>query len=316
MSPAPDIKRFASKLEKSFKGKIADRVGMKRLTTFRIGGLAELILYPRTLEDLETAVENARKFGVPWKMLGAGSNLLVLDGGVSEALINTCDAFLDLDIPEDAIDAGEETIVTVGAGVKLANAVKQCQIKGLTGIEWAAGIPGSLGGAVIMNAGSMGSSMSDSLEWVEWYVPGEGVERVKAEDIVFDYRWLERPPGAIVTRAGLRLTADDPKAIRETIVKGLKWRRINQPLSYPSAGSVFKNPEGDYAGRLIEECGLKGDRNGDAQISDLHANFIVNRGRAKSREVTDLIELARNKVKEKFGVDLELEIEIIGEELS
>ncbi|HUT52572.1 MAG TPA: UDP-N-acetylmuramate dehydrogenase [bacterium] len=320
--------QYAKRLAREFQGRVQERVGMKRHTTFRIGGMAELMVWPRDLADLSRAVELAKEMEAPWRILGHGSNLLVGDAGVAEVLIQIKDAFPAIEeMGEEAggknggtagseRTPGSAALVRFEAGVRLPAAVKRCQTDGLAGLEWAAGIPGSMGGAVIMNAGSMGKSMSDVIEWVEWFRPGRGVERVERKDLAYEYRRLTRPRDAAVVACGLRLVADDPRAIRERIVKGLKRRRQTQPLTYPSAGSVFKNPKNDYAGRLIEAAGLKGFRIGDAQISDLHANFIVNRGRARSREVKALIDKAREEIRKASGLELELEIELIGEELS
>ncbi len=317
-------KRFeqcAARLGKSIKGRVSRMVGMKRLSTFKIGGLAEVIVWPAELGEVQRIVELAAKMELPWRVLGAGSNLLVLDGGVHEVLVNLKQALPGSlsDAPgEDEQEAasGNGEIKMLEAGAELIKTVKHCQTNGLSGIEWAAGIPGTVGGAVKMNAGSLESSMSEVVEWVEWARPGKGIERVSRKDLDFKYRRLDMPGDAVVTACGVRLFHDEPRAIKERIVKGLKWRRQNQPLNYPSAGSVFKNPEGDHAARLIEEAGLKGERINDAQFSEVHANFIVNRGRARSRDVTALIDMAKGKVSEKFNVDLELEIEVIGEELS
>ena len=307
--------QYVKKLSQSFKGSVDERIGMKKFTTFKIGGLAQVIAWPKDTEDLENAVNLALEMELPWQILGAGSNLLVGDGGVNEILINLQNGYGQMDVPEPEMEEGKEIIHKIGAGVKISQAVKQYQKNGYCGLEWAAGIPGSIGGAVIMNAGCMGSCMADLVEWVDLYVPNKGVERIEKADLLFKYRKINCLEGSVVLGCGLKIKTEDPKTIRERIVRGLKTRRNSQPLSHPSAGSVFKNPEGDFAGRMIESVGLKAKRVGDAQISDLHANFIVNRGRARSRDVLNLIELAREKVQNQFGVLLELEIEIIGEEL-
>jgi UDP-N-acetylmuramate dehydrogenase len=307
------FQQYPRRLPPEFRGRVLERVGMKRYTSFRIGGLAELMVWPSDLASLRLAVAAVRELELPWRILGAGTNLLVGDGGVEEALINLAEACATL---ETRSEAGAVTEVALGAGVRLAAAVKFCQGRGLAGLEWAAGIPGTVGGAVAMNAGSLGSSMAESLMWVEWLLPDGGLRRAEREELDFSYRRLQRPEGAVVVGCGVRVSPDDPKAIRERIVKGLKWRRQRQPLSFPSAGSVFKNPPGDFAGRLIEQAGLKGERRGDAQISEVHANFIVNRGRALSREVKALIELSRERVRRGAGLELELEIELVGKELS
>jgi UDP-N-acetylmuramate dehydrogenase len=318
MSPSRKLfAQYAKKLGRDFSGKVQERVGMKRHTTFRIGGMAALMIWPKSLDELSRAIALAREMEAPWRVLGHGSNLLVGDGGVDEVLIRVNEAFSGIVIEREEGEEKSNTPVEarLEAGVRLPEAVKRCQMEGLSGLEWAAGIPGSVGGAVIMNAGSMGSAMSDVVTWVEWMAPGQGAERVMRPDLGYEYRRLARPSGAVVLACGARLRSDDRRAIRERIVKGLKLRRQTQPLTYPSAGSVFKNPRGDYAGRLIEAAGLKGLRVGDAQISEQHANFIVNRGRARSRDVKTLIERARDEVRKATGTELELEIEVIGEEL-
>jgi len=322
--PRKQFQQYLKKLEDGFSGRISERAPMKRHTTFRIGGFAEVMVWPASRLELERAAALADSMGLPWRIIGAGSNLLVLDGGLDEVLINLsdlregiepADVETGLAVEELAAGGGTEKLVRLSAGSRLTWAVKLCQERGLAGLEFAAGIPGSVGGAAIMNAGSQGSCMAEVIHFVEWMRPGKKPERKSRAELDYQYRRLNRPGDVVVTAVGLRLAEDDPKKIRERIVKGLKWRRQHQPLSYPSAGSVFKNPEGDYAGRLIEEAGLKGRRLGDAQISELHANFIVNRGRARSREVIELIDLARESVLKKFGLELELELEIIGKEL-
>ncbi len=318
MSLEMDFGSYTRRLSPCFSGRISERVAMKQYTTFKIGGMAEVMIWPRSIGDLEAALDLAGEMGLPWRTIGSGSNLLVGDGGVKEILVNLADAFQAADFgQEEGAGAGEGTIVAaIEAGVKIAKVVKSAQSLGLSGLEWAAAIPGAIGGALVMNAGSLGSCMADSVEWIRWLAPGEGVKTVEAGEARFAYRRLERPAGAVILGCGLRFKVEDPRAIRERIVKGLKWRRQTQPLALPSAGSVFKNPADDYAGRMIEAAGLKGKRAGDAQISEVHANFIVNRGRARSRDVIELIELARAEAERRFGVDLELELEVIGEELS
>ena len=311
-APRGRFEQYALRLADGFRGRVSERVGMKRYTTFRIGGLAEVMAWPADLDALRMAVAVARELELPWRVLGAGSNLLVGDGGVDEVLLSLSEMQAQVEIGAGA-DGAEAALP---AGEKLAAAIKVCAARGLAGLEWAAGIPGTVGGAVVMNAGSQGSSMSERLTWVDWLLADGQVRRTPRAELDFGYRRLARPEGAAVLGCGVALTSDQPRAIRERIVKGLKWRRQRQPLSHPSAGSVFKNPTGDHAGRLIEVAGLKGESRGDAQISELHANFIVNRGRALSRDVAALIELARSRVRETAGVELELEIEIIGKELT
>lgn len=310
--PRGDLGDFRRRLGEGFRGKLREREPMKGHTTFKIGGMADIMVWPETVSDIEAARDAAMASGVGLKTIGAGSNLLVGDGGIRGAVMNMSSSLDSFDVAGEDRESAE---VEMGAGVKLIKAVKETQTRGLAGLEWASGIPGAVGGAAVMNAGSLGGSMMDRVAWIEWLAPGGGVERISADRLQYGYRRLCLPEGAIVLGLAARLEKDDPKAIRERIVTGLKRRRQTQPLSHPSAGSVFKNPEGDHAGRLVEEAGLKGRRLGDAQISDLHANFIVNRGRARSRDVLELIALAREEVFKLAGIELELEIEIVGEEL-
>ncbi len=312
------VNEYLARLRPSLEGKAEGKVPMKHYTTFRIGGFADVMVWPRSLEELEATIRAAEEMEAEWEVVGAGSNLLVGDGGLQMVVINMGEISKDINRSEEEA-AGtdcESPVISLDAGLKLPFAAKQCRDAGLSGFEFAAGIPGSVGGAVIMNAGSMGACMGDVLEWVEWYKPGKGVQRKFRNDLEYDYRRLSHPPDAIVTACGIALQKDDPRSIRENIVKGLKWRRQNQPLSCPSAGSVFKNPPGDYAGRLIEEAGMKGAREGDAQVSELHANFIINRGRARSRDVLALIDRVRDEVEKAFKLSLELEIKVIGKEIS
>ncbi|MFO8058985.1 MAG: UDP-N-acetylmuramate dehydrogenase [bacterium] len=312
-------RKYLEKLRPRIQGRAEEKIPMKQYTTFRIGGFVDVMVWPRSLADLKEAIDAAQRMEIEWGILGAGSNLLVKDGGLDMVLLNMNEVLKDMDASDKngSFEAGAETgTVRLGAGLKLPRAAKECQERGLSGLEFAAGIPGSVGGGVIMNAGSMGTSMADVLEWVEWYTPERGLERVSRSELDYGYRRLSCPDRAVITACGVTLRKDDPRAVRERIVKGLKWRRQNQPLSYPSAGSVFKNPPGDYSGRLIEEAGLKGARQGDAQVSELHANFIINRGRARSRDVTVLIDRVREEVERSFKINLELEIKIMGEEIS
>lgn len=329
-TPRRRFEQYAAKLGRQIKGRLSEREGMKYHTSFRIGGLAEVMVWPRDLSEFSATVALAREMELPWRVIGLGSNLLVGDGGVEEVLISLGEGFQeiesnrevegartgDTEVPVRPVTSDDPPWIKLAAGVKLAKAVKYCQLRGMAGLEFAAGIPGGVGGAAVMNAGSLGSSMAAVLSWLEWWRPSTGPVRLTGQDLDYQYRRLARPSDAVVLACGLQLSPDEPRAIRERIVKGLKWRRQHQPLAHPSAGSVFKNPPGDYAGRLIEAVGLKGERMGDAQISDLHANFIVNRGRARSREVMALIERARKEVRKAFGIELTLELEVIGKELS
>ncbi len=300
-----EFEKLAEKLSRIISGRVEQRVLMKRFTTFKIGGLCELMVFPKDRFELAVVVESCEKAGLPWRVLGKGSNVLVKDGGLEEVVINLQEGF-------NWIEA-QDTTVRVGAGVKLNQLVKFCQEMGLAGLEFCAGIPGTVGGAIRMNAGAEGSEISERIVRVEFYRYPEGRYLKPKKELNFTYRSLELKAGEIIIGAEFELENDSPKAIRERIVQYLKKRRRTQPVAFASAGSIFKNPKGDYAGRIIEELGLKGLRIGDAQISDLHANFIINRGRAKAKEVMELINIIRERAKKEKGIELELEIEILGE---
>ena len=299
------MEKAAKELEKLIQGKVLYRVLMKRYTSFRIGGLAEVMAFPERTEDLSEAVDYCEEKGLPWRVIGKGTNLLVRDGGIDEVIINLSQTFHNVETTNDST-------VRVGVGMRLARLVKFCQVSGLAGVEFAAGIPGTVGGAIVMNAGADGREIANVIHKVSIYRPGLGITDIERKNLKFSYRDLEKPEGAIFLEAQFTLSQGDPVNIREEIVESLKKRRNSQPLSLPSAGSIFKNPPGDYAGRLIEKADLKSKRIGDAQVSEKHANFIVNRGRARARDVIELIELVRAEVKKRSGVELELEVEIIG----
>jgi len=298
---------LAEVLAAEMEGEVHERVSMRSHTSFRIGGLCELMVFPKTEAELELVISRGQAEQRPWRVIGAGTNLLVRDGGVEEILINLSRTFHQIQISRD----GE---VMAEAGLRLARLVKTCQVQGFTGLEFAAGIPGTVGGALAMNAGAMGSDMAAVVKRVRGLLPGSGSFQWQNKQLKFSYRSLERPAEVVFTSVHFQLQADDPKEIRARIIQGLWERRGRQPLHYPSAGSVFKNPPGRFAGQLIEEAGLKGERIGDAQISEKHANFIVNRGRARSRDVLALIERTRKAVEERTGIKLELEIEVIGKD--
>jgi len=302
-----DFAKAAEKLRKEISGRVEERVMMKRYTSFRIGGLCELMVFPDSAAELAKVVDFCGKAGLPWKILGRGSNLLVLDNDLEMVLISLQEGM-------KKIERVGETRVRAQAGANLNRLVKVCQDLGLSGLEWASGIPGSVGGAIRMNAGAEKKDISMFLKRVEFFREPKGVFSKNMDELKMGYREFEMPDKTIILAGEFELTPGKPRAIRSRIRGFIKRRRHTQPVHLPSAGSVFKNPAGAYAGRLIEEVGLKGLRLGDAQVSDMHANFIVNRGRAKARQVLELIDLIREKVRKEKGVKLELEIEIVGKE--
>jgi UDP-N-acetylmuramate dehydrogenase len=275
-------------------------------TSLRVGGPVSCLLRPLNLAGLQTAVQVLKNNHHPYFILGRGTNLLMRDAGSRAAAINLESGFSQI---EHMDSAGR---VKVGAGIRLNRFLRFCLKEALSGLEFIAGIPGSLGGALRMNAGTHAGEMADVCEAVLLLLSGGGLSRLSGPQLRFSYRNLELPPNSVVLEAEFSLTPSSREQIRNKIRTLLDTRKEKQPWRLPSAGSVFKNPPGDYAGRLIEAAGLKGIRVGDAQISTKHANFIVNRGQARASDILALIQLAQEKVAQEFGVNLELEIEIIG----
>jgi UDP-N-acetylmuramate dehydrogenase len=290
-------------IRRSFRGRIAINEPLDRYTTFRIGGPADLYLEPLDKADALELIRGLRRQGVPYFLMGNGSNILVADEGIRGAVVNLEHGF-------NYVDAGDDGVITAGAGIRLAKFVDFCIGRGCKGAEMLAGIPGTLGGGIIMNAGAYGGEISDHLLGVE-VIRGDALVRIAKEDAGFAYR-TSALASDVVLEASFRFpagsTEDMKVARRETMLK----RNRSQPVQLPNAGSIFKNPAGDYAARLIESSGLKGRAVGSAEISELHANFIVNKGGASARDVLALAEIARREVQERFGVRLELEIKLVG----
>lgn len=278
---------------------------MSRHTTFAIGGPADLFISPKTTEQLAGALAAIRRCGVPFLLLGNGSNMLVADAGYRGAVICTTEM--------DDVRAGEDGTLVAQAGALLGRVARRAQRAGLTGAEFSGGIPGSVGGAVFMNAGAYDGQMAGIVEKTE-YLDGEGnLRTLTGEEHCFGYRSsaFRAHPDWTVVRTTMRLQPGDPAAILDKMNDFAQRRRDKQPLNYPSAGSTFKRPEGYFAGRLIEDAGLKGVSVGAAQVSEKHAGFLINRGGATCDEMLRLIELVQQRVREKFGVELECEVRIV-----
>lgn len=278
---------------------------MSRHTTFAIGGPADLFISPKTTEQLAGALAAIRSCGVPFLLLGNGSNMLVADAGYRGAVICTTEM--------DDVRAGEDSTLVAQAGALLGRVARRAQRAGLTGAEFSGGIPGSVGGAVFMNAGAYDGQIAGIVEKTE-YLDGEGnLRTLTGEEHCFGYRSsaFRAHPDWTVVRTTMRLQPGDPAAILDKMNDFAQRRRDKQPLNYPSAGSTFKRPEGYFAGRLIEDAGLKGVSVGAAQVSEKHAGFLINRGGATCDEMLRLIELVQQRVREKFGVELECEVRIV-----
>jgi UDP-N-acetylmuramate dehydrogenase len=280
---------------------------MERFTTFRVGGKAEAVCFVEDSGCLERVLAYAKGTATPYLVVGRGSNLLVKDGGVMGLAIILRGKLALFERTGEKRDR-----VFAGAGLHLSECLNACRQEGLGGLEFLAGIPGTVGGAVAMNAGAWGKETGDVVCEVEIILPsGERVTRYRS-DLHFSYRRFSMPEGAVIVKVGFQGIPENPEAVEQRMRHYLELRKKTQPLEYPSGGSVFKNPPKDYAGRLIEKVGLKGFRIGGAMISGKHANFIVNTGGATAGDVLALMEVARKKVKEETGVDLEPEIRVVG----
>jgi UDP-N-acetylmuramate dehydrogenase len=279
---------------------------MREYTSMKVGGPAELFLLPRSVEALADAWRLLADAGIPARAIGNGSNLLVRDGGVPGAVVSLAR------LPARVEVEGDEVVATTPW--LLLRLVGECHRHGLTGLEWASGIPGCLGGAVTMNAGCHGHEMRDHVRAVAVIGPDGRLAWWSAAELAYGYRSSRlRRERVVAVAARLALERGDLAEAQRLVRHYLTVRKATQP-SGNNAGSMFKNPPGDFAGRLIEAVGGKGRRQGDAEISPKHANFIVNHGRATCEDVLALVAWARDAVRDRFGIELELEVEVIGEE--
>lgn len=280
---------------------------MARHTSFRVGGPADRFVIPESETELREAVLDCKKSGRPWYMIGNGSNLLVGDKGFRGTIINT-ERLAELEVQKN------ENIIIAGAGVMLSKLANTAAREELTGLEFAAGIPGTVGGAVMMNAGAYGSEMKNVLLWADVMDQDGNVKLMKNEELELGYRTscLERL-GLFTVRAAFKLTPGDPEVIRSQMEELARKRKEKQPLEYPSAGSTFKRPEGHFAGKLIEDAGLKGFSVGGAAVSEKHAGFVINKDHGTAADILGLCNEVKRRVKESSGVDLELEVKLLGE---
>ena len=287
--------------------KIGNDVPLSRYTSFQIGGPAKRMAFPASGEQLVLLHSFAASCGARPLIIGKGSNLLAADEGLDRLVIQTAEGLQKL-------EAGEEPgTVLAESGVSLARLAEFARRQGLSGLEFAHGIPGTLGGAVCMNAGAYGGEMAQVVESAAVLFPEEGVRILSREELNFGYRHsvLTERPDAVVLHAVLRLSPGDPEVIGAQMRELMAKRKASQPLEYPSAGSTFKRPEGHYAAALIDQCGLKGLSVGAAKVSEKHAGFVINRGGASFADVTELIRRIQAAVLEKTGVQLEPEVKIL-----
>ncbi|MBN2032164.1 MAG: UDP-N-acetylmuramate dehydrogenase [Deltaproteobacteria bacterium] len=319
----PECYEMKKKAERSFPGamdeaqrktlidlfaeKVLFEQPMEQWTTFRVGGNADALCFVEDMFTLRRVLEYAKKTSTPYLILGKGSNLLVKDLGLRGLALLLRG---HLALMERSEKEGDH--LSAGAGLHLSNLLNECRRRGLGGLEFLAGIPGTVGGAVLMNAGAWGKETADVLQEIEiMSSSGELIKKNRAK-LHFAYRSLDMLEGSVVVKATFKCTKRSSEEVEERMRHYREKRKNSQPLEYASGGSVFQNPPGDFAGRLIEQVGLKGFRVGGAVISSKHANFIVNTGGAKACDVLALMDLARKKVREKMGVDLQPEIRVVG----
>ncbi|MGD7051920.1 UDP-N-acetylmuramate dehydrogenase [Sutcliffiella horikoshii] len=300
------MEALLKELQEKEVGKVLPNEPLANHTTMKIGGPADVLVEPKSLEKLQETMETINKYKVKWTAIGRGSNLLVSDLGIEGVVIKLGNGMDHLELEGDEVH--------VGGGYSLIKLVTIISKKGLTGLEFAGGIPGSVGGAVYMNAGAHGSDMSKVLKKAHILFEDGKMEWLTADELNFSYRTslLQKERPGICLEAVLNVEQGNREEVVAQLQKNKDYRRDTQPFSYPCAGSIFRNPLPNYAGQLIEKAGLKGHKIGGAKVSDMHANFIVNDDGAKAQDVLDLIEYIKETILEKYNVQLETEVEIIG----
>lgn len=300
------FERFKNWLNENMPGCFRENEPMKAHTSFRIGGPADILVIPSDANQLEKVVKEARTEGIPLTIIGNGSNVLVKDKGIRGVVVKLGNALRSMECSGDKL--------TAEAGVSLAAIANKAAACGLTGLEFAVGIPGSLGGAVFMNAGAYDGEMRKVVAQVTVLTSDGKIEVLSNEDLEFGYRHSSiQDNGAIIISVEMQLAIGDINEIRAKMADFTNRRTTKQPLDIPNAGSMFRRPPGYYAGTLIEEAGLKGYMVGDAQVSTKHAGFVVNVGNATAADVLRLIGEVQEKVYAHAGVRLEPEVRIYGE---
>ena len=285
-------------------GKVIENIDLKKYTTYKAGGIGRVLVIPKDIESLQKLFNYINKNNIKYKMLGLGSNLIFGDD-IYEGILIKLDEFNDVNI--------SDTTIRVGAGYSLIKLSLLAARNDLAGLEFASGIPGTVGGAIYMNAGAYKSDMGYIVKEIKVLTPDNEIITMSNKELDFHYRtsYLQKNPGYICLEATLNLYKGDRNAILD-VFRDRKKRRIEtQPLDYPSAGSVFRNPPDDFAGRLIEELGYKGKKIGGAMVSTKHANFIINVGNAKGNDIKKLILEIQEKVKEKYDIELKVEQEFV-----
>lgn len=302
-----DLNTVYNELKTSIPGSsVLKNADMSAYTTFRAGGSADILVLPNSSDDLIAALKILNNSGINVYFLGCGSNVLIAPGGVRGAIIKLDNCFNELHIDGNKI--------TAGASVRLSSIAHFALANGLTGLEFAAGIPGSVGGGVYMNAGAYGGELKDCTTEVSVLKNDFTYKTYLKDELEFGYRYsVFKNTGEIITKAVFELSPGDPEEIKAAMNDLALRRREKQPLEYPSAGSTFKRPPGYFAGTLIEQCGLKGFSCGGAQVSEKHAGFVINKGGATAQDILNVIHHVQNTVLKEKGILLETEVQIIGE---
>jgi UDP-N-acetylmuramate dehydrogenase len=283
-------------------------------TTFQVGGPADALALPGDEKELVALLEGCRAEALPMTVLGGGANTLVRDGGVRGVVIRLDKGFRGIALDQNAPGG---PAIEAGAGVKIPALVRFAAEGGWQGVECLSGVPGTVGGALAMNAGGAEKFIGEAVESVRWVRLAQGcVAELPAQQINFSYRNAHLPEPGIVTSVRFRVVQGEPEKLRELLQRDARSRRERQPWGLPCAGSIFRNPPGARAGLLVEEAGLKGKRIGGAEVSEVHGNFIVNRGGARAADVLALIDFVRGEIKRRHGIELVLELQVIGEDES
>ena len=296
---------IVSKIEKAEIGKVERNPLLSKYTTYKVGGKALAIVYPKNVDGLIKLLRLLKENDVKYKILGNGSNLLFSDS-LFEGIIIKLSSF-------DEVEFFGNNKVRVGAGYSLIKLSLLTAKKGLAGLEFASGIPGTVGGAVFMNAGAYKSDMGYVVQEVKVLTPDYKIITLENKELNFHYRssFLQKHPEYICLEVIIKLKKGDREILNEVINERRERRIESQPLEYPSAGSVFRNPDGGFAGKMIEDLGLKGYSNGGAKVSEKHANFIINYNKATSKDIKELIDYVHDAVLKEYNVDLKIEQEFV-----
>jgi UDP-N-acetylmuramate dehydrogenase len=300
MNTAPIVEKIR---ERGFEGSLWENVQLGQHVSLKVGGPAALFAVPASVEDITALLTCLKEEGIPRVLMGHGTNMVFVNGGYGGCVVKLGGPFARIKVEKDSM-------LSVGAAVPLPAAVKCSAEKGLSGIECLAGIPGSVGGAVFMNAGTRSGEIADVICEVRLF-DGMKARWISSGELDFSYRSSGIAEGEIILEARLKLTPSSESEVRSRIEDQNGLRRKTQPSGLPSAGSWFRNPEGDSAGRLIDEAGMKGEKCGGAQVSEVHANFLVNLGGATASDFLTLADKVRERVHARFGVMLEEEVRII-----